>query len=143
MKDSKGGLVTFEWRLDSEADEASVQQFAREVQQRGGEAHVQPAPKGFLPLAIPAVIFGAVKVAGLVEQVADWWKNRKRSGVLIHVASNGKIDIQPLGIPYGQVLFVGKDGKTLQYTNVSQDKMKDLLSAAAQGIVPSGGSAPA
>ena len=140
MPPPRGQQVAFEWRLDPDIDEKAAKQLADAVQRDGGEAHLLLRPIGVLPVAIPLVIFGVVEVVALAEQVTDWWRNRQRSGILIHVAEDGKVDIRPIDIPYGHVIFVGAGGKTIQYVNVSEDQMKDLLAAASRGIIPPGGS---
>ena len=131
--------VAFEWRLDPEVDEAAAQRLADTLRTGGGEAVLRPRPKGVLIVAVPLVIFGVVAGVALVEQVVDWWTDRKKSGVLIHVGKDGKVDIRPIDIPAGHVLFVGADGKTVQYVNTSADQMKQLLAAASAGITPPGG----
>ena len=145
MQPLQGQQIFFEWRLDPEIEGEAAQQFADAVQRDGGEAHLLRLPPptgvaGVVWLIVPFVIFGVVQTVSLAEQVADWWRNRQSSGILIHVAEDGKVDIQPINIPYGHVLFIGADGKTLQYVNVSGDQMKDLLAAASHGITPPGGS---
>jgi|GEM_PF-6087284 len=140
MQPSPVEQVAFEWQLDPDIDEEAAQKITDAVRQDGGKALLLPRPEGFLPVVFPLVILGVVLAVALVEQVADWWTNRQKSGVFIQVAKDGRVDIRPANIPYGQVLFVGADGKRLIYVNVSQDQMKDLVTAASRGVTPSGGS---
>ena len=133
--------VNFEWRLDPDSDEKTARQFADEVRRTGGTAHLQEPPKGLLPLAIPFVIMGAAKLAALIEQISGWWSKRKADGLLIHVTKDGTLDIRPLNIPYGQIVFVGKDGQTFKYVNVSKNTLGDLLASARGGVPPPGGTA--
>ena len=50
---------------------------------------------------------------------------------------DGQVEIKPLeSLPYGQVLFIGSDGVTFKYANVSQDKLKDILDAVSKGLTP-------
>ena len=134
--------VIFEWRLDPDTNEQDANQIVRAVQRDGGEAHLRPRPTGVLPLvAIPFVIYGVVQLVVLTEQVIDWWTKRRQSGIMIHVGRDGKVDVRPLNIPYGSVIFVSADGKNFNYENVSDDHLKILLEAAAHGITPPGQSA--
>jgi hypothetical protein len=134
-----GRQVVFEWRLDPDTDEQQASRVADALRRDGGEAHIRPRPKGVLPLTIPLVIFGVVGLVALAEQVIDWWTHRARSGLMIHVGPDRKVDVRPINIPYGKVIFVGADGKTFQYVDVSSNQMKDLLEAASHGITPTGG----
>jgi hypothetical protein len=130
----------FEWRLDPDTNEEEASRIVMAVQHDGGEAQLRPRPTGVLPLlAIPIVIFGFVELVALTEQVVDWWTKRKRCGIMIHVGQDGKVDVRAISIPYGNVLFVGADGKTFQYVNVSGDQLKNLLDAASRGTTVSGG----
>lgn len=137
------GLVSFEWRLDSEADENKAKQLISALHGDGGQVMLRPRPTGVLEVVVPLVIFGVTVGVLLVEQVMDWWRVRNRVGLLIHVGKGNKVDIRPLDIPYGQVLFVGIDGKTFQYVNVGDHQLKQLLDAASHGITPAGGTAVA
>lgn len=130
VQPSLGQQVIFEWRLDLDTDEKEAKKLADTLQSSGGEVHFQSRPEGLFP--IPVVIFGAVIAVALVEQVTDWWTNRKKSGIMIQAATDGKVSIQPINAPYGAVIFIGADGNTCEYQNVSKDQMKDILTSVSQ-----------
>ncbi len=75
-------------------------------------------------------------ITALAEQVTDWWTRRHKKGLLIHAETDGNLEIKELDIPYGQVIFVGADGKVAQYWNVSGDQLKAILDAASKGVAP-------
>jgi hypothetical protein len=135
-------MVAFEWRLDEDTEAEEAKKRAEAAQRHGGEAHVRPRPTGVIPglELIPIVIFGVVIATGLITQVIDWWADRRKPGLLIHVGKDGKLEIRPIAnIPPGQVLFVGVDGTTFQYANVSQNQLHNMMDAAIKGITPAGG----
>ncbi len=130
--------VTFEWTLDDEeGDDASA--LAAELEKAGGEVQVKDRPVGVIPVPGPEAIFGIVVLTGLVQQIFDWWSRRRRKGLFIHKGADGKVEVKPVDIPYGQVLFLTPDGTTLRYQDVSRDRLSELLAAAAGGDVPTGG----
>lgn len=139
------GQVTFEWRLSQDTDDEEAIQLAESLKCNEGLVQVQHFQSDSenklykcIPVIIP-VIFGITSIVMLVKNVADWLETRHKSGTLIQVGKDGKVNIQPLEIPYGNVMFVGADGKTFEYVDVSKDELKDIIEAVSRGIIPVGG----
>jgi hypothetical protein len=128
--------LKFEWTLDEDDDRSEAERLRLGL---GDNTNIQEEV-GMLPVLIPIVIYGVVIGVGLSEQVWDWWEARKKKGLLIHVSKDGKLELKPIGIPYGQVIFIGADGKTFMYVNVTKNMLGSLIQAASGGLAPSGGS---
>ena len=131
------GQVSFKWTLDEVASEREARTLTEALRKAGPKAEiVQHQTRPFF-VVIPIIIAGIVVGVALGEQVYDWWENRHKHGLLIHVKPDGQVEIKPLeSLPYGQVLFIGSDGVTFKYANVSQDKLKDILDAVSKGLTP-------
>jgi hypothetical protein len=128
------GLVVFEWSLERGAGESEAGDVADRIRASGGQAEVVAPPAGIVPLAIPFIIFGAIALVGLGEQVWEWWENRKKRGLLVQVDEHGKLTIKELNIPYGQVVILSPDGTTVTHKDVTKDKLAELLDAATKAV---------
>jgi hypothetical protein len=123
--------VKFMW-IVADAKKQDASQLAESLRQSGGKVQVQEPPSGILPILIPFVIFGAVVMTALTEQVVDWWSTRKKHGLLVHVDKKGKLEVKELDIPYGRVIVISPDGTSVTQENVSNDQLKVILDAAGK-----------
>ena len=138
---SGGTQAIFEWSLELDASESEAQHTVERIRAAGGQAEVVAPPAAIAPLAIPLIIFGVVAIAGLAEQVWDWWRNRNKHGLLLHVGADGKLDIKEINIPYGKVIVITPDGTKTQHEDVSDNqKLKVLMESAAKAVTGSQGS---
>jgi hypothetical protein len=127
--------VQVQWTLDDD----DTAEEANEIASKLGPQTQVVKVEHFLPILIPLIILAVVSAVGLAQEVWEWWDRRHKQGLLIHASSDGKVEIKPINIPFGQVIFIGADGKTFLYQDVSKDRLQEILDAAHGGIAAAGG----
>jgi hypothetical protein len=80
-----------------------------------------------------------MSIAGFVAWLKNWSDTRGRKGLLLRVAEDGEVSVQRIDIPYGQVILVTKDGQWLRYEDTDPEKLSDLVTKLAGGLVPDDG----